>query len=110
MYIIRITIATENQTDWKNKGGTSFRFNCKCGNWKNHWENFSGKDFFLQKCSVLGCSNLAEQTAHIFRSEDGMFEWLAPLCRSCNHSTNTESFDLKIGSVLVNANRKETCD
>jgi hypothetical protein len=38
-----------------------------------------------------------------------MYEWLAPLCRSCNHPANEETFSLKIGAVLVNANKTETC-
>jgi len=68
-----IIITAKEQTDWKNKGGTGSRPNCKCGNWKNHWEIFSHRNFSLQKCSVFGCSNPAEQTAHIFRTKDGMF-------------------------------------
>ena len=107
---ICVTITEKYQSGWRNKGGTSFRSNCKCGSWKNHWENFSNKDFSLQKCSLLGCSNPAEQAAHVFCSEVGMFEWLAPLCRSCNHPTNDYFFSLEIGTVLVNANRAETCE
>jgi len=103
-------ITVEDQNGWKNKGGTSFRPNCKCGSWRNHWEIFSGKNLSLQKCSSLGCSNSAEQAAHVFCSEEGMFEWLVPLCKSCNHPSNEDFFSLKIGTVLVNANRAETCD
>ncbi|MDR3001812.1 MAG: hypothetical protein LBU89_11180 [Fibromonadaceae bacterium] len=104
------TITVTNQNGWKNKGNTSSRSNCKCGSWKNHWEFFSNKNLSLQKCSLLGCSNPAEQAAHVFRSEEGMYEWLVPLCRSCNHPTNEEYFSLKIGAVLVNANKAETCE
>lgn len=112
MCITRGTITAKHQNDWKNKGGTSFRYNCKCGSWKNHWENFSGRSLYKQKCSLLGCSNYAEQAAHVFcsNSKVGKFEWLVPLCKNCNHPSNEDFFSLKIGTVLVNANRSETCE
>jgi len=100
MYTQHIIITADNQNGWKNKGGS----------WKNHWEIFSGRDISLQKCSLRGCPNSAEQAAHVFCPEVGMFEWLAPLCRSCNHPSNEDFFSLNIGTVLVNANRSETCE
>lgn len=36
---------------WKNKVGTQDR-ECKCGSWKQHWINFSGKKW-PEKCSVI---------------------------------------------------------
>ncbi|MDR2580035.1 MAG: hypothetical protein LBC85_03465 [Fibromonadaceae bacterium] len=109
MDITKIIIA-DNQNDWKNKSGTGSR-TCSCGSWQAHWENFSKRrrSFALQKCSVLGCSKPAEHGAHIFRAEDGMTEWIAPLCAECNSHSNTEAFPLKIGTALVSANKKETC-
>ena len=92
MCITSVTITKKHQNGWKNKGGTSFRYNCKCGSWKHHWENFSGRNLYKQKCSSFGCPNSAEQAAHVFCSEVGMCEWLIPLCKSCNHPTNEDFF------------------
>jgi hypothetical protein len=102
-------IAKKDQNGWKNKKGTGNRTNCKCGSWQKHWENFSGRNFSSQNCSLLGCSNFAEQAAHVFQIEDSKDEWLVPLCRSCNHPANEEDFSLKIGTILVNANKAQTC-
>lgn len=90
---------------WKNKNGTSDR-ECTCGSWKTHWENFS-KIKFPTECSVKGCTESKPLGAHIF-SKSVYGEWIAPLCASCNK--RSDEFSLKLGTILVSANKKLTCE
>jgi len=92
-------------TGWSNKGGTGVR-NCSCGNWKQHWLNFSGKNW-PTSCSVSNCNNVPVLGAHI-RNPNVTGEKIVPMCDSCNKLTST--FDLKGGVTLVSANTSETCD
>jgi hypothetical protein len=90
---------------WKNKKGTSTR-SCKCGSWKQHWINCSGKEW-PEKCSVLGCNNRATLGAHIINT-DVSGEYIVPACDSCNKLDS--EFDLKGGISLVSANKQKTCE
>lgn len=91
---------------WKNKGGTGER-SCKCGSWKNHWVDSSGKSWPTQ-CSVLGCNNSATLGAHVFNIDRGVCgEYIIPACNSCN-SLSSE-FNLKGSITLVPANQQKTC-
>ena len=92
-------------SNWKNKAGTADR-NCKCGSWKQHWINYSGK-VWPDSCSVKGCYNPAALGAHVINAEVSG-EKIIPMCDSCNKLKGT--FDLKGGVTLVNANRSETCE
>ena len=92
-------------SNWKNKKRTGER-DCKCGSWKNHWLNFSNKEW-PDKCSVKGCSNKPTLGAHVINA-DVTGEKIVPMCDSCNKLTGY--FDLKGGITLVNANQSETCD
>ena len=68
---------------WKNKKGTSNR-SCKCGSWKQHWINNSGKAW-PDKCSISGCDNKATLGAHIFNINCNVSgEYIVPACDSCN--------------------------
>ena len=88
---------------WKNKKGTAERF-CRCGSWKNHWMNNSGKAWPFC-CSVAGCINRADVGAHIINSESRE-EWIVPMCRDCNQ--RTDEFVLSIETILVSANKEKT--
>lgn len=90
---------------WKNKEGTGTR-SCKCGSWKNHWINNSGKAW-PAKCSVASCNNAATLGAHII-NPDVAGEYIVPACDSCN-KLNVE-FDLKGGITLISANKQKTCE
>lgn len=90
---------------WKNKNGTSERF-CKCGSWKDHWLNFSNKEW-PEKCSFANCNNKAELGAHIYDTKDHK-EFIVPACSSCNKIK--EEFNLKTFTRLVSANKSETCE
>ena len=91
--------------NWKNKSGTGIR-NCKCGTWKQHWINFSGKEW-PESCSVSGCSNKATLGAHVINAEVSG-ERIVPMCASCNSLTGY--FNLKGNITLVRANKSETCE
>lgn len=90
---------------WQNKHGTSER-NCVCGSWKNHWINVSGNSW-PKTCIVSDCSNAPSVGAHVINSKV-KGEKIAPMCKSCNNSD--DSFSLKGGRTLVNANKSETCE
>ena len=92
-------------TGWKNKNGTGDR-TCKCGSWKQHWINASGKSW-QAKCSVAGCNNSAVLGAHIINSEVSG-EYIVPACDSCNKLKS--AFALKPGVTLVSANKQNTCE
>ena len=89
---------------WKNKKGTADR-TCACGSWKQHWINFSGKEW-PSKCSVQGCNNSATLGGHIFNSDSSLEEYIVPMCDSCNK--RTEEFSLK-SVTCVSANQSKTC-
>ena len=90
---------------WKNKKGTGER-SCKCGSWKQHWLNFSNKDW-PDTCSIYGCNNSATLGAHIFNSKVSD-EYIVPACDSCNKMDI--EFNLKGGTTLVHANKAKTCE
>ena len=90
---------------WKNKKGTGVR-NCKCGSWKNHWINFSGKEW-PEECSVYNCFEKPTLGGHIINSGVSG-EKIVPMCDSCNKLS--EEFNLKSGITVVSANTSETCD
>ena len=90
---------------WKNKVGTGER-SCKCGSWKQHWINASGKPW-PSKCSIKGCTNDATLGAHIINSSVSG-EKIVPACDSCNKLSG--EFSLKGGVTLVSANKQETCE
>lgn len=92
-------------TGWKNKRGTGYR-NCKCGSWKDHWINFSHKNW-PDQCSVLGCTNPAKLGAHVINNLVSG-EQIIPMCEECNKLT--KEFSLKKETKWVSANTQETCD
>ncbi len=98
-------MGTITATGWKNKKGTGDR-SCKCGSWKQHWINNSGKAW-PDKCSVSGCNNVATLGAHIINS-DVSGEYIVPACDSCNKLSS--EFNLKGEITLVPANKQKTCE
>lgn len=90
---------------WKNKNGTSDR-DCKCGTWKQHWINFSKKDW-PSSCRVSDCNSAATLGAHIYHA-DVAGERISPMCNSCNGLSG--SFSLKGSTNLPSASTSETCD
>jgi len=92
-----------SNSKWKNKNGTADR-SCRCGSWKNHWLNNSGKQwpFF---CSVAGCMRKPEVGAHVINSESRE-EWIVPMCTECNQ--RTDEFSLSLDTTPVPANKEKT--
>lgn len=89
---------------WKNKVGTQDR-ECKCGSWKQHWINNSHEKW-PEKCSVAGCNNPATLGAHVY-NHNVSGEKIIPACERCNKRTG--EFSLKAGTIVVSANKQETC-
>lgn len=90
---------------WKNKNGTSER-NCRCGSWKNHWCNFSNKEW-PTICSANDCLNKPTVGAHVF-NEAVSGERIVPFCDSCNKRVG--EITLRGGVTVVLANVKNTCE
>ena len=91
--------------NWKNKNGTKDR-SCKCGSWKQHWMNNSGRSWPIF-CSVEGCTNFATLGAHVY-NPDVSGEKIIPMCESCNKLSG--AFSIKATTVPVSANKSETCE
>lgn len=99
-YIMELTA-----NNWKNKKGTGGR-SCKCGSWKQHWINNSGKSW-PNKCSIEGCLNSATRGAHVINTNVSG-ERIVPACDSCNKLGY--EFNLKGEVTLVSANKSATCE
>ena len=96
---------------WKNVEGSSKTDKCqKCGTWRNHWKELCGLDRIIAdkvECAICGCNDAAEDGAHIENAAVND-EYIVPLCKPCNHRTDT--FTLKKGTVIVLADPEETCE
>lgn len=89
---------------WLNKNATSNR-TCTCGTWKQHWINFSNKEW-PKSCSVKGCTNNATLGAHVInKTVSG--EKIVPMCSSCN--SQSYEFSLKGATGIPSANISKTC-
>jgi len=89
----------------KNINGTSQR-SCRCGSWLQHWHNYSGQTATI--CRALGCGNPVSAGAHV--QKDVLYDsswYIVPFCASHNHSSG--SIEIVAGTVLVSANKSQTC-
>lgn len=87
-----------------NVSGTSDR-KCDCGSWKNHWINFSKKEW-PALCSESTCLNEATVGAHVCLQRGGK-SFIIPLCYE--HSAVTEAIEISDDTVMVPSNVSETC-
>ena len=92
------------------KGSEQSRMQCKCGTWIQYWRNYTGSK--RKRCAVLGCNGEAKVGAHVISVDGrtGNHRYIAPMCYSCNHHTNTDEMFLEAGIELIWANKKGTCD
>ena len=92
----------------RNASGTGER-ECSCGSWIKHWENFSG--IKVRTCRRKGCSGNDLDGAHVkLWNGDNNKEYIVPLCCGCNQIAVGEKIELKEGTLLVRANKSETCE
>lgn len=75
----------------KNKNGTS-KNPAPSGytSWLDFWEKKKGKK--ADVCERLHCTSKAEDGGHVIKSGDGPKEYILPLCKDCNHPSNTSEF------------------
>jgi hypothetical protein len=81
--------------------------NCKCGNWLQHWKNFSSQ--MVTYCCVITCIKKDLVGAHVQKADSTDKNWyIIPLCQTHNQSTG----ELYISDIykLVSANKKQTCE
>ena len=64
---------------------------CGCRSWVAHWRIHSGSRRWT--CMSIGCTNEAAVGAHV-RKPRGRKPWIIGLCRSCNHHSNNEQFEV----------------
>ncbi len=94
----------------KNCNGTSDNL-CSCKTWLNHWNNYSGISIYI--CSNKLCKSKKKKDlvgGHV-RHLDNKYDnnwYILPICRDCNNSSEYILIDKD--SVLVWANKSETCD
>ena len=89
-----------------NINGTSDN-TCKCGSWKQHWINFSGQKW-PKCCCEKNCSNSAEVGAHVQKVNGSMRWYIVPFCKK--HNNKAQSLEILDSTILVPANRSETCE
>lgn len=91
-------------TKIKNINGTSDNI-CKCGSWLRHWERFSDRP--ATYCGEGRCTEKATIGSHVQKADSTDNDWyIIPLCEL--HNACKE--ELEVASILVPANRKETCE
>jgi hypothetical protein len=76
----------------KNKKSTSEKKpSSEYSSWLDFWEKKKGKK--ADKCERLNCQKTNDIVgAHVIKSGDGPKEYILPLCKDCNHASNTEEF------------------
>ena len=92
---------------WSNVPNTGDQTCSPCGGWKNHWLRHSG-DEWPELCSVEECEEKATDGAHISNyNVDGIK--IIPMCTECNNPNNTDTFDIKDGTILIPAVTVPSC-
>jgi hypothetical protein len=96
-------------TKVKNINGTSEHFvKCNCGNWTEHWYKFGGipNPAF---CRELTCMVEKPEGCHVQKADSMDESWyIVPLCS--NHNKSNLVLEISEGTVLVPANRSQTCE
>ena len=100
-----ITIDSTNNGNWQNATDTG-KLEWSGGSWKDYWIKYSGKEW-PKYCCKEGCYQEAEHGAHVTRSNSKTV-YIIPLCVEHNPRSNKPAklnpcFNIKVGSVLVNA-------
>ena len=89
----------------KNINGTS-QHKCFCGSWLQRWKNYSGQT--ANVCRALGCSRTDLLGAHVQKDVKYDNSWhIVPFCNGHNHASGF--IELVAGTVLVSANKSQTC-
>lgn len=90
----------------KNINGTA-QNQCKCGSWIKHWRNYSNQ--IATECRAKGCSRKDLVGAHVQKDVNYDNNWyIVPFCHGHNSATGT--VELIAGTILVSANKSETCE
>jgi len=91
-------------------GSEQSKLSCSCGSWLQHWRNYTGSK--RKTCCVLKCQKDAKVGAHVI-SVDGRHSnhrYIAPMCYTHNHHSNTEHMFIDSRMELVWANKNGTCN
>lgn len=79
---------------------------CKCGNWLQHWFNYSGQKAYT--CKAKGCVNTDIEGVHVQKSVAYDKNWyIVPLCEV--HKQHEGNLELEKGTYLVSAHKSLTC-
>ncbi|MFB3851757.1 MAG: hypothetical protein ACE14Q_07535 [Acidobacteriota bacterium] len=92
----------------RNVGGINPEL-CRCGNWLNHWKNFSGQKIPYY-CPVIGCgkSKLSATFVQIVSGVDSGW-YVVPLCEE-HSKTENEILEIDDYCKIVTANVNMTCE
>ena len=66
--------------------------------WQELWESKKKRKF--SRCSCVGCTKPAEVGAHVRDVYRNGVKYITPLCRTCNHFTNTDTFEVNDSDLL----------
>jgi hypothetical protein len=79
---------------------------CRCGNWFQHWKNFSHR--FITGCPVEGCGKKDLQGIHVQKLDPNDTEiYIVPLCKE--HAESKAELNILEATKLVSADLKKTC-
>ena len=84
----------------KNKKNTSDKKpSSEYTSWSDFWEKKKNKK--ADKCERLHCTKTDNIVgAHVIKSGEGAKEYILPLCKDCNHATETEEFKAWDGDLI----------
>ncbi len=92
-------------TQIKNINGIT-KDNCSCGDWLNHWNNFTHKPAVF--CAEIRCTQMFGLAgAFVQEIMDDTNWYVVPLCEK--HQVATEELTLINNITLVSSEREETC-
>lgn len=66
---------------------------CQCNSWIGHWEKNTDKR--AVKCSNKDCNANTDLIGALVQKIGNTEEWIVPLCKDCNHHSNTASMDVE---------------
>ncbi|NIZ18920.1 hypothetical protein [Entomospira culicis] len=69
------------------------------GNWLQSF--YAEGDSNAETCIIKGCGNLATAGGHLYHDYDITRVYIAPICDTCNHPSNTDWMEVKAHRLMM---------